>query len=61
VVDWAAAELGGLDIVVNNAAYQKETDFRELSTGQIERTFRTNILAYIHIARAALRHLEPAA
>jgi NAD(P)-dependent dehydrogenase (short-subunit alcohol dehydrogenase family) len=58
VVDWAVAELGGLDIVVNNAAFQRETDFRELSTGQIERTFRTNILAYIHIARAALRHLR---
>jgi NAD(P)-dependent dehydrogenase (short-subunit alcohol dehydrogenase family) len=57
VVDWAVAELGGLDILVNNAAYQMETDFDNLTTEQIERTFRTNILAYIHTARAALRHM----
>jgi NAD(P)-dependent dehydrogenase (short-subunit alcohol dehydrogenase family) len=59
IVDWAAARLGGLDIVVNNAAYQRETSFAELTTAQVERTFRTNILAYIHVARAALRHLRP--
>jgi NAD(P)-dependent dehydrogenase (short-subunit alcohol dehydrogenase family) len=59
IVDWAASELGGLDILVNNAAYQWETDFRDLTTQQIERTFRTNILAYIHVARAALGHMEP--
>jgi NAD(P)-dependent dehydrogenase (short-subunit alcohol dehydrogenase family) len=58
VVDWAAGELGGLDIVVNNAAYQKEMDFADLTVDQIERTFRTNILAYIHVARAALEHLD---
>ena len=58
VVEWAVAELGGLDIVVNNAAYQQETPFEELTAEQIDRTFRTNILAYIHIARAAVPHLE---
>jgi NAD(P)-dependent dehydrogenase (short-subunit alcohol dehydrogenase family) len=57
IVEWAAAELGGLDILVNNAAYQAEMDFDELTTEQIERTFRTNILAYIHVARAALGHM----
>ncbi len=59
IVDWAAAELGGLDILVNNAAYQQEREFDQLSIEQIERTFRTNILAYIHVARAALRHMAP--
>lgn len=58
VVDWAAEELGGLDILVNNAAYQCEAEFDELTDQQIDRTFRTNILAYIHLARAALDHLE---
>jgi NAD(P)-dependent dehydrogenase (short-subunit alcohol dehydrogenase family) len=57
IVDWAARELGGLDIVVNNAAYQMELEFDRLTREQIERTFRTNILAYIHICHAALRHL----
>jgi NAD(P)-dependent dehydrogenase (short-subunit alcohol dehydrogenase family) len=59
VVDWAVSGLAGVDILVNNAAYQWETDFRELTTEQIERTFRTNILAYIHVARAALAQMEP--
>ena len=58
VVEWAVDELGGLDIVVNNAAYQCEAEFEELTDQQIERTFRTNILAYIRIARAALPHLD---
>lgn len=57
-VDWAAQSLGGLDIVVNNAAFQEEGDFAALEPDRIERTFRTNILAYIHVAQAALRHME---
>lgn len=56
-VSWAAESLGGLDIVVNNAAYQRESEFAEVGAEQIERTFRTNILAYIHVAQAALDHL----
>jgi NAD(P)-dependent dehydrogenase (short-subunit alcohol dehydrogenase family) len=58
VMAWAVEELGGLDILVNNAAYQCEVDFEELTDQQIERTFRSNILAYIHLARFALPHLE---
>jgi NAD(P)-dependent dehydrogenase (short-subunit alcohol dehydrogenase family) len=58
-VERTVEELGGLDIVVNNAAYQKEVeDFGELTTEQIERTFRVNILAYIYVAQAALEHLD---
>lgn len=59
IVDWAVSELGGLDLVVNNAAYQREQDFRELDEEQVDRTFRSNILAYIHVVRAALPHLGP--
>ena len=58
VVEWTVTELGGLDILVNNAAYQQETSFEELTDEQIDRTFRSNILAYIHLARAALPHLR---
>ena len=58
-VERTVQELGGLDIVVNNAAYQREIeDFGELTSEQVERTFRTNILAYIYVAQAALEHLE---
>lgn len=59
IVDWAAAGLGGLDILVNNAAYQREERFEALTTEQVERTFRTNILSYIHTCRAALDHMGP--
>lgn len=58
IVEWAVGQLGGLDIVVNNAAYQCEMDLEELEPADIERTFRTNILGYIHVVRAALPHLS---
>ncbi len=51
-------ELGSLDILVNNAAFQWESEsLEELSQEQVERTFRTNIFAYIWMAQAALPHL----
>jgi NAD(P)-dependent dehydrogenase (short-subunit alcohol dehydrogenase family) len=57
----AVAELGKLDIVVNNAAYQGKAveKFAELNAERVDRTFRVNIMAMFHIARAALPHLGP--
>jgi NAD(P)-dependent dehydrogenase (short-subunit alcohol dehydrogenase family) len=58
-VDRAAEELGGLDILVNNAAYQQHQDsLEDIDDEQLERTFRTNIFGYFYMARAALAHLE---
>ncbi|WP_394540237.1 SDR family oxidoreductase [Lysobacter enzymogenes] len=49
---------GRLDILVNNAGEQHEVQAPEqLTPEQVERTFRTNIFAYIHLANAALEHL----
>jgi NAD(P)-dependent dehydrogenase (short-subunit alcohol dehydrogenase family) len=60
VVREAADALGGLDILVNNAAFQgKAVDsFEQLDAARVEHTFRVNILAMFHLARAALEHLE---
>jgi NAD(P)-dependent dehydrogenase (short-subunit alcohol dehydrogenase family) len=53
------ARLGGLDILVNNAAYQQhQPDIGELTTEQWEHTFRTNIHGYFFMARAALEHMR---
>lgn len=58
-VEGVVEELGRLDILVNNAAYQMSRDsLLEIPEEQIERTFRTNIFGYIHMARAALPHLK---
>lgn len=52
-------EFGGLDVLVNNAAYQMSYEsIEELSMEQIDRTFRTNIYGYIYMVQAALPHLK---
>ena len=52
--------LDGLDILVNNAAFQESAEsIEEISDEQWDRTFRTNIYGYFYMARAALPHLEP--
>jgi NAD(P)-dependent dehydrogenase (short-subunit alcohol dehydrogenase family) len=57
-VDATVAELGGLDILVNNVATQQPvSDLKELSTEQWERTFRVNVFSYFWTSRAALDHL----
>jgi NAD(P)-dependent dehydrogenase (short-subunit alcohol dehydrogenase family) len=55
-------ELGGLDILVLNAAYQKNRDGLENTpTEEIERVFDTNLYAPLWTARAAIPHLKPGA
>lgn len=58
VVDQAARALGGLDVLVNNAAFQCHVDrIDDLDVAQWQHTFDTNIRAYFVVARAALAHL----
>jgi NAD(P)-dependent dehydrogenase (short-subunit alcohol dehydrogenase family) len=52
-------ELGGLGVVVNNAAIQKHRPIEEITTEDWERTFAVNIHGYFHVVRAALPHLAP--
>jgi NAD(P)-dependent dehydrogenase (short-subunit alcohol dehydrogenase family) len=53
---------GRLDIVVNNAAEQHESqDFAEVDEDQLIATFRTNIFGYMFMTQAALPHLKKGA
>ncbi|MBP6785996.1 MAG: SDR family oxidoreductase [Candidatus Promineofilum sp.] len=53
-----ARELGGLNVLVNNAAEQHPTKrYEDISDEQWEQTFRTNIFAYHYMTHAALEHL----
>lgn len=61
-VERVVEEMGGVDILVNNAAYQMSQDsLLEISEEQLDRTFRTNIYGYIHMAKAVLPHLDEGA
>jgi NAD(P)-dependent dehydrogenase (short-subunit alcohol dehydrogenase family) len=61
-VETVVKKLGRLDIVVNNAAYQKERQsILDITPEQLDATFRTNIFGYIYIVQAALPHLHAGA
>jgi NAD(P)-dependent dehydrogenase (short-subunit alcohol dehydrogenase family) len=52
-------ELGGLDVLVSNAAHQKQRDGIESITWEgIERTFTTNLVAMLILAREAVPHMQ---
>lgn len=55
----AVASLGGLDILVNNAAQQfPEESIADIKTKNLERTYRSNILSMFHMVKAALPYLK---
>jgi NAD(P)-dependent dehydrogenase (short-subunit alcohol dehydrogenase family) len=61
-VETTVRELGGLDVLVNNAAYQEHLpSLEDITDEQLDRTFRTNIYGYFYMARAALPHLKEGA
>lgn len=55
-------ELGGLDILVNNAAAQTtEPNILDITTEAFDRTLKTNLYALFWITKAAIPHLAPGA
>ncbi len=58
----AVNQLGGLDILVSNAGKQVyQESLLDISTEQLDATFRTNVYAMVWITQAALPHLQPGA
>src|ERR1700722_11571806 len=59
-VERTTAQLGHLDILVNNAAFQEHVDdFEDLTEAHFDRTLKTNLYGYFHMAKAAVPHMKP--
>jgi len=59
LVERTADELGNLDVLVNNAAFQMTRDsIEEISTEEFDRTFRTNVYAMFYLCKAALPRMQ---
>src|SRR4029450_2053178 len=57
-VEQTVNELGQLDILVNNAAFQEHVNsFEELTNEHFDRTIKTNLYGYFYMARAAVPHM----
>jgi NAD(P)-dependent dehydrogenase (short-subunit alcohol dehydrogenase family) len=62
IVEQTRDELGRVDVLVNNAAYQQRFDaVEEVSTEEWERTLRTNATATFWMCREAVKGMEPGA
>ncbi|WP_244651122.1 SDR family oxidoreductase [Rhizobium sp. CFBP 8762] len=59
LIDKTVKEFGQLDILVNNAAFQRTYEsIEEIETAEWEKTFRTNIFAPFYLSKAAVPHLK---
>lgn len=62
IVNKTVAEFGKLDILVNNAAEQHpQESILNITSSQLEKTFRTNIFSYFFMAKMSLPYLESGA
>jgi NAD(P)-dependent dehydrogenase (short-subunit alcohol dehydrogenase family) len=53
-------QLGRLDILVNNAAFQEHVgEFQDLTDEHFDRTIKTNLYGYFYMAKAAVPHMKP--
>jgi NAD(P)-dependent dehydrogenase (short-subunit alcohol dehydrogenase family) len=62
IIRRAVEELGGIEILVNNAAYQMTREsLEEIPDEEWDYTIATNLSAMFHLCKAALPHLQPGA
>lgn len=62
IVKKALDEYGKIDILINNAAVQfPQNELTDIDDEQIQKTFATNIFAYMYLCREALPHLTEGA
>jgi len=60
LIDQVCDRLGGLSLLVNNAAFQRtHDDIQEVPSDEFEQTFRTNVFAMFWLCRAALPRMSP--
>jgi NAD(P)-dependent dehydrogenase (short-subunit alcohol dehydrogenase family) len=60
LVERTVSELGGIDVLVSNAAYQMSiSGIEELTTEQLLRTYYTNVFATFWLCKASVRHMQP--
>ncbi|WP_024511270.1 SDR family oxidoreductase [Bradyrhizobium sp. ARR65] len=60
VIQRSVDQLGGIDILVNNAAHQATfSEITEISDEEWETTFKTNIHAMFYLTKAAVPHMKP--
>ncbi|MFL0194253.1 SDR family oxidoreductase [Clostridium sp. WILCCON 0269] len=59
IVEDTISDFGCLDVLINNAGVQfPQSRLEDISTEQLEDTFRTNIFPLFHVTKAALPHLK---
>ncbi len=61
-IEQTFAMFSHIDVLVNNIAVQyPQNSLEDITSEQLGITFSTNVLSYFHMAKAALKHMQPGA
>lgn len=59
IVRRAVQDLGGIDILVHNAAWQNRKHIEDLTEDELDKTMKVNVYAYLRLCREAVPHMKP--